>query len=205
VKRILLAALAALALGVALVVPSGAATTTCVWVKHTKRVVTHPMRHGKRTRAVRIEHYRTCRKVAVPEAAAPSTPSPEPAPPTTTTTPPAPSEPPKVEPTPEPQANALGVAADDHGGVKSYTLSRDTVRAGRLTVQLINKGEDRHDMEMQRIGAGGEPVGAPVLIPETEPGEQTTQPVEVEAGRYRMWCNLFHHAEEGMEATITVE
>jgi len=31
-------------------------------------------------------------------------------------------------------------AADDRGGVKSYTLSRQTVRPGALRVQLQNKG-----------------------------------------------------------------
>jgi len=29
--------------------------------------------------------------------------------------------------------------------------------------------------------------------------------VTVEPGRYRMWCDLFSHAKEGMEATVTVE
>lgn len=209
-KRSLLAAVAALALGIALVAPSGAATTTCVWVKHTKRVVTHVKRHGELTRVVRIKHYRTCRKVAVPETPTPTTPTAG-----ETTTPasspsqpsPTPSEPPKTEPTPEPEpeANALGVAADDHGGRKSYTLSRQTVRAGQLTVQLLNKGEDPHDMEMERLNEAGEPVGEAVSIPVTAPGEGKTVSVNVEPGRYRMWCNLFHHAEEGMEATITVE
>jgi plastocyanin len=204
VKRLSAAAIAVLALGIALVAPSGAATTTCVWVKHTKRVVTHAKRHGKRTRVVRIKHYRTCRKVAVPSVpatAAPaggeaSTPAPSPTPP---------SSPPQSEPTPQPEPNALGVAADDHGGKKSYTLSRDAVRPGRLTVQLNNKGEDPHDMEMQREDEAGEPVGEPVEIPKVGPGEQTTETFEVEPGRYRMWCNLFHHAEEGMEATIEVK
>jgi plastocyanin len=215
VKRLSLAALAALVLGVALVASSGAASTTCVWTKHTKRVVTHVKRHGKRTRVVQVKHYRTCRKVAVPgeptpAAPTPTTTTPAPSPPPTPTPnpiPAPPNEPPVIVPPtePEPEANALGVAADDHGGKKSYVLSRQTVRSGRLTVQLQNKGEDPHDMEMERVGEHGEPLGAPVEVPVTAPGEQKTQSVEVEPGEYRMWCNLFHHAEEGMEATITVE
>ena len=57
----------------------------------------------------------------------------------------------------------------------------------------------------QRVGPSGEPLGEPVEVPVTAPGEQKSAAVEVEAGQYRMWCNLYNHAKEGMEATITVE
>jgi plastocyanin len=164
-------------------------------------------RHGRRKRIVRLKHHWTCAPVAAPSPSAAD------APPSTgggTTTPAGapPAEPPPAppaEPEPEPEANALGVAADDHGGVKSYTLSRGTVRSGQLTVQLQNKGEDAHDMEMQRVGPKGEALGQPVEIPETLPGEQKTLSVTVEPGEYRMWCNLYNHANEGMKATIEVE
>jgi plastocyanin len=179
--------------------PSAHAATTCA--KHTKRVVKHVKRHGKRTRVVRFKHYWTCQEVATPTTPAPLAPSPAP----TTSTPPV--EPPATTPTPqpEPEANALGVAADDRGGVKSYTLSRQTVRPGQLKVQLQNKGEDAHDMDVQRVGPSGEPLGEVVNVPVTEPGENTSASMTVEPGRYRMWCDLFSHAKEGMEATVTVE
>ncbi|MBS1894525.1 MAG: hypothetical protein JST59_24755 [Actinobacteria bacterium] len=194
--------LAALATGAALGLarPQAHAATTCA--KHTKRVVKHVKRHGKRTKVVRFKHYWTCEEVAAPTPA--PTPS-SPAPPTTTT----PTEPIPPDrgpaPLPEPEANAIGVAADDRGGVKSYTLSRQAVRSGNLTVQLQNKGEDPHDMDIERVGPSGEPLGEVVKIPVTEPGQNTNATVTVEAGRYRMWCDLYSHAKEGMEATITVE
>jgi plastocyanin len=169
------------------------AATTCV--KHTKRVVKHVKRHGRRTRVVRIKHFWTCKEVATPAPPAPTPPA-------------SPAQAPPVLPpvtTPEPEANALGVAADDHGGVKSYTLSRQTVRSGHLTIQLQNKGEDPHDMDLQRVGPEGEPLGEVVAIPVTEPGKQSNASVTVEAGEYRMWCNLYNHAKEGMEATVKVE
>ncbi|MGH2937812.1 MAG: hypothetical protein ACRDPE_06790 [Solirubrobacterales bacterium] len=173
------------------------AATTCA--KHTKRVVKHVKRHGKRKNVVRLKHYWTCQEVA-----APTTPSPTP------TAPPVqapPAKPPVNTPTPEPEpeANALGVAADDRGGTKSYRLSRQTVRSGQLKVQLQNKGEDPHDMDIQRVGPSGEPLGEVVKIPKTEPGENSDATVTVEPGEYRMWCDLFSHAKEGMEATVTVE
>ena len=172
------------------------AATTCA--KHSKRVVKHVKRHGKRTRVVRFKHFWTCQEVVTPPASAPTALAPVPAPPV---------QPPVTDPAPEPEpeANALGVAADDHGGIKSYTLSRQTVRSGRLKVQLQNEGEDPHDMDIQRVGPTGEPLGEMVEVPVTEPGEQKTASVTVEAGEYRMWCDLFNHAEEGMEATLSVE
>jgi plastocyanin len=188
--------------------PSAHAATVCA--KHTKRVIKHVKRHGKRKRVVRIKHLQVCKPVEAPAPTpAPSAPSPTPTTPPPVATPPIepvdPGPAPTPVPQPEPEANALGVAADDHGGVKSYTLSRQTVRSGRLTVQLQNKGEDPHDMDMQRLGPEGEPLGEVVEVPVTEPGQQKTQSVNVEPGRYRMWCNLYNHAKEGMEATVTVE
>jgi plastocyanin len=203
VKRASVAVLAALLVGAALVAPSGAATTTCVWVKHTKRVVSHVKRHGKRVRVVHLKHYRTCRKVAVPVAepapgatATPPAPAPAPAP--------GPTEPPATNPTPEPEpeANAVSVTAGEDP--YSYVTSRSTVHTGRLTVQLINAGADPHDMDIQQIGEGG-PEGEVVELPTTASKTQSTKTVELPPGRYRMWCTLFHHAEEGMEATLTVE
>jgi plastocyanin len=210
-----LATLAVAVLAVALVASGRPTTdahaaTTCT--KHTKRVVKHVKRHGKRKRVVRIEHFKVCKPTAEPAPApAPNAPAPSPTTSGTSDAPVVTAEPvdpepaPTLESHPEPEANALGVAADDHGGVKSYTLSRQTVRSGRLTVQLQNKGEDPHDMDMQRVGPEGEPLGEVVEVPVTAPGEQKSQSVSVEPGTYRMWCNLYHHAEEGMEATVKVE
>src|ERR1700753_53498 len=177
--------------------PSAHAATTCV--KHTKRVVRHVRRHGGRERGGRFRHHSPRPRVAPPAG---PTPAPGPSAPAGPVT-----DPPAAAPTPEPEpeANALGVAADDHGGRKSYTLSRGTVRSGRLTVQLQNKGEDPHDMDMQRVGPDGEPLGGVVEVPVTEQGDQKPEAVTVDPGHYRMWCNLFNHAKEGMEATVTVE
>jgi plastocyanin len=200
-----LAALAILGLAFALFAssrPAAHAATTCA--KHTKRVVKHVKRHGKPKRVVRLKHYWTCQEVAAPAPAPAPAPS-SPAPVASTT----PSEPIPPDagpaPLPEPEANALGVAADDRGGVKSYTLSRQTVRPGQLKVELQNKGEDPHDMDIQRVGPSGEPLGEVVALPRTEPGENTSASVTVEPGTYRMWCDLFSHAKEGMEATVTVK
>jgi plastocyanin len=204
VKRLFGAtALAALALLLVLssggdVGPARAASTKCIWIKHTKRVVSHVKRHGKSHRVVTIKHYRSCRKVALPEAAptAPTTPAPGTAP--TESKPPA--------STPEPESNAVSITANDRTMPYSFTPSRRVVKPGELTVQLINKGEDEHTMDMTKVGPGGAPEGL-ILLATSAPsgGQSAPTTVVVEPGTYRLWCTLPGHAEMGMETTITVE
>jgi plastocyanin len=166
------------------------AATSCA--KHTKRVVKHVKRHGKRKKVVRLRPYWTCHEIAEPVAAIPVVPVPTPTPET-------------PAPQPEPEANAIGVVARDANKHFSFEPTRTLVKAGKLTMQLINEGEDPHTMAIQRIGPGETPEGEVVEIPATASKQQSTGTAEVQPGRYRMWCTLFHHAEEGMEFDLTVE
>ena len=177
------------------------AATTCDRSTR-KRVVKHVKRHGKRKKVVRLKHYWTCQEVATPAPRAASG------------APPGAGAPPshrsrrrdrRRSPNRKPTRSASSptIAA----GTTSYDALAPAVRAGKLTVQLINKGEDPHDMDIQRVGPGdanrsAKCVKVPVTDTRREHGRVT---VEVQPGRYRMWCDLFHHAEEGMEATVTVE
>jgi plastocyanin len=207
VKRLLgAAALAVLALVLVLsgggdVGPARAASTKCVWIKHTKRVVKHVKRHGKVRKIVTIKHYKSCRKVALPEE------SPTPTSPTATspgTTSPTEATPPAT--TPEPEANAVSITANDHTNPYGYAPSRKTVKSGDLTVQLINVGEDEHNMDMEKVGPSNSPEGPiVVVVSAASKGASTPTTVDVEPGTYRMWCTLPGHAAKGMETTITVE
>lgn len=187
----------ALALGIfATVRPPAHAATTCA--KHTKRVVTQVKRHGTRKKVVRFRRYWTCQEVATPAPAPAIPPAPVISDP--------PSEPPATDPTPtpspEPEANAVSVIARE--GPYSYVPSRPSVKSGQVTVQLNNQGADPHNMDIQRVGeAGGE--GEVIELPITAGQSQSTKTVALQPGRYRMWCSLYHHAEEGMETTVTVE
>jgi plastocyanin len=207
VKRLFgAAALSALALVLVLssggsVGPARAASTRCVWIKHTKRVVTHVKRHGKSHKVVKVKRYKTCRKVALPEEAhAPTTP---------TATSPGANSPNEATPpasTPEPEANAVSITANDHTNPYGYAPSRKTVKSGDLTVQLINAGEDEHNMDMEKVGPGNSPEGPIVVaVSAASKGASTPTTVDVEPGTYRMWCTLPGHAAKGMETTITVE
>lgn len=198
--------LAALALLLALsssghVGPARATSTKCIWIKHTKRVVRHVKRHGKSHRVVQIKRYKTCRKVALPEEAPTPT-----APTATSPGATSPSEATPPAPTPEPEANAVSITANDHTNPYGYAPSRKTVKPGELTVQLINVGEDEHNMDMEKVGPGSTPEGPIVVaVSAASKGASTPTTVDVEPGTYRMWCTLPGHATKGMETTITVE
>ena len=66
-----------------------------------------------------------------------------------------------------------------------YTLSRDKVRPGALTVQLNDRGEDPHAMAMEKLDSEGKPDGTVIVEMTTEPGGQETKTIDLEPGRYR--------------------
>lgn len=49
--------------------------------------------------------------------------------------------------TPPPPARVQVVAQEF-----SYSLSRRTVKAGKVIVELVNRGQDTHDLDLQRVG-----------------------------------------------------
>jgi hypothetical protein len=181
--------LAALALAPGAGLPahtSRAEAAACVWNRHAKRVVKHVRRHGRPHRVVRTRHWWSCDVVPQPPVTSP---------------PPAP-QPPPVPPQPEPEANRVGVSAHDQGGDFGYVLTRPQVRAGKVTVELNNQGEDPHNLNLQRQGEEGESV---FQLPNTLPAEQQVASFELPAGTYRLWCSLPEHDEKGMHTTLIAE
>ncbi|HEY6731290.1 MAG TPA: plastocyanin/azurin family copper-binding protein [Solirubrobacterales bacterium] len=158
-----------------------AAAADCTWQRHSKRVVKRVRRHGKVRRVVRWKRWWTC----VPQPA--SSPVPPAAP-----TPPAPPE-----PEPEPEANRLSVKAMEF----YFVLSRPKVKAGSLPVELNNQGQDPHNLNILREGEEGEPL----QIPETDSKQRNVDTFDLTAGKYRLWCSLPEHEEDGMVATLVVE
>jgi hypothetical protein len=96
----------------------------------------------------------------------------------------------------EPTIARLGVRAFEWG----LTLSRPTVPAGEVIVELNNRGEDPHNLNLQRNGSG-EP---PLEIAETDSLQRRTARFTLAAGSYRLWCSLPAHDELGMNATLAV-
>jgi plastocyanin len=186
-----LALLAAAALAPALsslAAPERAAAADCSWQRHSKRVVKQVKREGRVRRVVRMRHWWSCAPLSTPPAIGP--------PPVAA---PAPSPAPQPQPAPEPDSGIarLGVKAVEY----SYTLSRPSVAAGELIVELNNQGEDAHNLNLQREGSS-EPV---LEIGETGPVEHRAAHFDLPAGTYKLWCSLPTHEEEGMVTTLVVE
>jgi plastocyanin len=145
-------------------------------------VVKRIRRHGKVRRMMRTKHWWTCEEQAT---------TPNLTPPALTPAPPAPA------PEPEPEANRLSARASEY----YWVLSRPKVKAGPVTVELNNQGEDPHNLNLRREGDGGEPL----QIPETDSLQRSVASFDLPAGEYRLWCSLPEHEEKGMATTLTVE
>lgn len=160
---------------------SAGSGTPCVWKKKTKRIVKHVKRHGKKRRIVRIKHYWIC----VPQAATP---------PVVTPTPPTPPDP--VGP------SRLGVDAFDF----SYAPTRTNVDSGDFIVELNNRGEDEHNLNIAPADAGGNQTGPPMQTLNTvTPGAQTDARFDIAPGKYYLYCSLVDHESLGMHTVLTVD
>lgn len=80
-----------------------------------------------------------------------------------------------------------------------FALSRRTVVAGPAIVELVNFGEDPHDLRMERMG-GGRLWKTPIVFP----GAYFDLNATLVPGRYRLWCGVANHRQLGMEAVLTV-
>jgi len=80
-----------------------------------------------------------------------------------------------------------------------FALSRRTVPAGPAIVELVNFGQDEHDLRMQRVG-GAHIAGTPIV----EPGDYYDMPITLRAGKYILWCSIANHRALGMQATLIV-
>jgi plastocyanin len=108
-------------------------------------------------------------------------------------------------------ATAVAAAAAPMGAARSpqriqvtalefeYRLSRLSVRQGPALIELVNYGEDEHDLRLRRVG------GTKVwTISKLLTGSRGTLSVRLRPGRYRLWCAVADHAGRGMRATLRV-
>lgn len=91
----------------------------------------------------------------------------------------------------------------------TLTLSRPSVAAGEVTVEMVNMGEDPHNVYLQRIGSS-DPVlwvGYEEHVQEAEhaPGSVISSTFTLAPGVYKVWCEVNGHETLGMVARLTVE
>jgi plastocyanin len=100
------------------------------------------------------------------------------------------------DPIPPPPAR-LGVHAFEF----HFILSRARVTAGELILEMSNRGEDDHNLNLRREGST-EPL---LQSQDIAPGQRWDARLTLAPGVYRLWCSLPQHEELGMSATLTVE
>ena len=90
----------------------------------------------------------------------------------------------------------LQVAADEFG----LALSRSTLASGAAVVELVNYGEDDHDLALRRNAPGARALRLRTVAPDGH-GELKAR---LAPGRYTLWCTLADHRARGMVATLVV-
>lgn len=95
-----------------------------------------------------------------------------------------------------PSPARLQVTADEF----TLVLSRPSIRAGKAIVELVNVGEDEHDLALRRLGRGA----VTRRIRTVQPGGVGELTARLRAGRFRLWCTLADHRARGMSATLVV-
>ena len=81
----------------------------------------------------------------------------------------------------------------------SFGLSRASLKAGPAIVELVNFGEDPHDLRLQRVGAR-HIAGTPLV----QAGDHYDLSLRLAPGKYVLWCSVADHRARGMHATIVV-
>jgi plastocyanin len=99
-------------------------------------------------------------------------------------------------PSPAPAPARLGVIAREW----SLTLSRTSLSAGEVGVELQNFGEDAHNLRIERVDGAG--VALDVGL--AEAGERQKATGTLAAGSYKVYCALPGHDAQGMHARLTV-
>jgi hypothetical protein len=91
----------------------------------------------------------------------------------------------------------LQVTADEF----SLVLSRARLKAGPVLVELVNFGEDDHDLRLRRIGGKTTRTWRTPLV---HSGERDELEAVLRTGTFRVWCAVADHRARGMRATLVV-
>lgn len=89
----------------------------------------------------------------------------------------------------------LQIGADEF----RYSLSRQSIKAGPAIVELVNFGEDEHDLRLRRVGGT-----RTYRIGKVRPGALGELETRFAPGRFKLWCSLADHSRRGMRAALVV-
>ena len=87
------------------------------------------------------------------------------------------------------------VSADEF----TLALSRSSIHHGSAIIELVNFGEDDHDLALRRVGGT-----RTYRIGVVHPGTTGELDARLRPGRFTLWCTLAGHRGRGMRATLRV-
>ncbi len=82
--------------------------------------------------------------------------------------------------------------------------SRPSLHAGRVIVQLWNRGQDAHDLRIRRLRRGAM-VGRAQADAVTQSGKLSQAAWRLSPGTYELYCSMPGHLRKGMHTRITVK
>jgi uncharacterized cupredoxin-like copper-binding protein len=82
----------------------------------------------------------------------------------------------------------------------TMTLSRQSVPAGSVSLELVNFGMDTHDLVVQSSTPGVKPI----RFKQLGPRQRADRVLKLKPGRYLLWCSIAGHRQKGMRATFLV-
>ncbi len=77
------------------------------------------------------------------------------------------------------------------------------VASGPVSVQLWNRGQDPHNLRIQRL-RHGRLLGRIQGVATTDPGQISTGSWRLAPGTYELYCSLAGHAHAGMHTRLVV-
>lgn len=83
----------------------------------------------------------------------------------------------------------------------SLQLSRPSVASGSLVLELVNEGEDQHDLHVRPATGGADVAAISRIDPFGGVGSTTGK---LAAGTYTVYCSLPGHEAAGMHATLPI-
>ncbi len=86
----------------------------------------------------------------------------------------------------------------------SMYASRASVPAGKISVQLWNRGQDQHDLRIRRVGSRGMYGAVDGAVKVTNSGAISSTSWTLQPGRYELYCSLPGHLMKGMHFEMTV-
>jgi uncharacterized cupredoxin-like copper-binding protein len=86
----------------------------------------------------------------------------------------------------------------------SFWSSRLSVPAGRVIVQLWNRGQDAHDLKIKRLNRHGRMTGSAQGLGVTQSGAIGDGSWRLAPGHYELYCSIPGHLRRGMHVKLLV-